>query len=101
MTADVLRLRPITIRAALAWIDRHHSHHGPPAGGTVAVGVARDGELVCVALAGRPSALRDVTGIDPAHALALDGRITDAAVEYLRTHPEAGVARSSATRARP
>lgn len=43
-------------------------------------------------------ALRDAVGLDAAHALALDGRLTARAVAYLQAHPEAGVALDAAAR---
>src|SRR6478609_6359059 len=51
-----LRIVPVTLREASAFIVRHHRHHGPPRGYKFAVGVERGGELVGVATAGRPVA---------------------------------------------
>jgi hypothetical protein len=51
-----LELVPMTIRDASAYVEAHHRHHGPPRGALFAVGVARDGEVVGVAIVGRPVA---------------------------------------------
>jgi hypothetical protein len=59
----VLSLVPVGITEARAWIERHHAHHHAPPGGRFAVGVARDGDLCCVALVSRPVArLLDARG---------------------------------------
>jgi hypothetical protein len=51
-----LALQPVTLRAARAFVDRHHRHHDRPQGGKFAIGV-NDGEsLVGVAIIGRPVA---------------------------------------------
>nr|WP_239071188.1 XF1762 family protein [Amycolatopsis sp. SID8362] len=47
---------PLTFRQACEFIDAHHRHHRPPRGMKFAIGVARGGELVGVATAGRPVA---------------------------------------------
>ena len=52
----VLRIVPITLRQACAFIERHHRHNKPPRGWKFGVGVERDEELVDVATAGRPVA---------------------------------------------
>ncbi len=49
----VLRIVPITLRQACAFIERHHRHNKPPRGWKFGVGVERDEELVGVATAGR------------------------------------------------
>lgn len=51
-----LRLRPLTVSDAKAFVARHHRHNGPPVGGLFAVGVEADGELRGVAIVGRPVA---------------------------------------------
>lgn len=50
----MLTLVPVTRDQARAYIREVHRHHGPPLGYRYAVGVARDGQLVGVATAGRP-----------------------------------------------
>ena len=51
-----LRLRPITQRAAFAFIAEKHRHHLPPRGAKFCIGVDDDNGLVGVATAGRPVA---------------------------------------------
>ncbi|MEA5358239.1 XF1762 family protein [Amycolatopsis sp., V23-08] len=51
-----LTIVPLTFRQACEFIDAHHRHHRPPRGMKFAIGVARGGELVGVATAGRPVA---------------------------------------------
>lgn len=51
-----LHLVPVTIEDAKAFVARIHRHHRPPAGGKFAIGVARNGEIVGVAIVGRPVA---------------------------------------------
>ena len=49
-----MRIVPITQREAFAWIERTHRHHKPPRGSLVQLAVARDDEVVGVAVVGRP-----------------------------------------------
>lgn len=49
-----LSLRPMTLKAANRWVDEVHRHHKPVTGHKFSVGVEKDGELVGVAIAGRP-----------------------------------------------
>jgi hypothetical protein len=50
-----MRVVPISLRQASAFIARHHRHHKPPRGMRFAVGVIdHAGSLVAVATAGRP-----------------------------------------------
>lgn len=51
-----LSLQPITLREARAFVARHHRHHRTPQGGLFAVGASLDGEVVGVAIVGRPVA---------------------------------------------
>lgn len=54
MVAVVLRLQPITLREANAFVEQHHRHHQPARGCVCAVAV-NDGERVRgVAIIGRP-----------------------------------------------
>lgn len=41
---------------AKAFIAEHHRHHKPPGGDVFRIGIARDGELIGVAMVGRPVA---------------------------------------------
>jgi hypothetical protein len=49
-----LELRPITISAASAFVAEHHRHHDPPTGAKFALAAWLDGQLVGVAMVGRP-----------------------------------------------
>jgi hypothetical protein len=49
---------PMTRDQANAWIGRHHRHHGRVTGHRFIVGAVLSGELVGVAVAGRPRARR-------------------------------------------
>lgn len=56
ITDDRLRLVPITLRQARAFISAHHRHNVAPVGWKFGVGVQLNGELVAVGTAGRPVA---------------------------------------------
>ena len=47
---------PMYIGDAQIFVERHHRHHPPPQGGLFAVGAASGGEVVGVAIVGRPVA---------------------------------------------
>jgi len=51
-----LELVPIDLDEACAFIAKHHRHHDPPRGCKFVVGVARDGQIVGVAVVERPKA---------------------------------------------
>ena len=51
-----MKIVPITLKAACAFIAQHHRHNKPPAGWKFGVGLECDGVLVGVATAGRPVA---------------------------------------------
>ena len=51
-----LRVRPITQRAAFAWVGREHKHLPPPTGWLFGVAVESDGALCHVAILSRPLA---------------------------------------------
>jgi hypothetical protein len=53
VTADLV---PITLKEAHAFVEAHHRHHDPDRGGRFAIGAARDGSIVAVAVVGRPKA---------------------------------------------
>lgn len=53
-----MRLRPITLSEARRFVAEHHRHNIAPQGHLFSVGVEVDGELVGVAVAGRPIARR-------------------------------------------
>ena len=52
----MLSIVPTTLTEASAFVGQHHRHHKPPQGGLFAVAVARGGEVVGVAIVGRPVA---------------------------------------------
>ena len=52
----MLELVPITQREAFAYVERLHRHHKPPRGSVFQLGAAKDGEIVGVAIVGRPVA---------------------------------------------
>jgi hypothetical protein len=45
---------PLHLREANQFVAQHHRHNNPTVGGKFALGVAKDGKLVGVAIAGRP-----------------------------------------------
>lgn len=47
---------PVTFRQACAFVGEHHRHHKAPRGHKFSIGLERDGELVGVAMVGRPVA---------------------------------------------
>lgn len=51
-----LDLCPVTFSEAAWFVDRYHRHHPAPTGHKFSIGVARDGEIVGVAMVGRPVA---------------------------------------------
>lgn len=51
-----LELCPVSFAEAKAFVLAKHRHHKPPVGWKFGVGVAKEGELVGVAMAGRPVA---------------------------------------------
>jgi hypothetical protein len=51
-----MRLRPITLRAAAAFVRLYHRHHLPPVGHKFSVAVEDAGRIVGVAIVGRPVA---------------------------------------------
>lgn len=52
----MLEIRPITLRAAAAFIVKHHRHNKPPRGHIFSIAVYQGDDLVGVACAGRPVA---------------------------------------------
>jgi len=51
-----VRLSPLTIGEAKAYVARHHRHRGEPTGALFAIGVAAEDRICGVAIVGRPSA---------------------------------------------
>jgi hypothetical protein len=52
----MLELVPIEFDEACAFVKKHHRHHRPPVGHKFSIAVAKDGEVVGVAMVGRPVA---------------------------------------------
>ena len=50
----MLALTPISLREANAFVERNHRHHKGVTGHKFSIGCTRDGELVGVAIMGRP-----------------------------------------------
>jgi len=53
---DIVKIVPITLKQAKAFIGEHHRHNRPPQGWLFGCGLEVDGELRGVATAGRPVA---------------------------------------------
>lgn len=68
-----LRLRPVSLREACAFILQHHRHNRPPRGWKFGVGVELAGVLVGVATAGRPVA----RALDDGFTLEVNRTCTD------------------------
>lgn len=51
-----LQVVPTTLREAQAFVERHHRHRGRVAGHICSLAVAKDGDVVGVAIVGRPVA---------------------------------------------
>ena len=50
----MLHLIPVTLREANSFVDRHHRHHKAVTGHKFSIGCSQDGQLVGVAIMGRP-----------------------------------------------
>ena len=62
--AATIILVPVTLREAKRFVNGEHRHNEAPVGWAFGVGIKKDGELVGVAMAGRPSA-RKLQAADP------------------------------------
>jgi hypothetical protein len=51
-----VRVAPITLRSACAFVREHHRHHPPPRGHKFSLAIEEDGRVVGVAIVGRPVA---------------------------------------------
>ena len=49
---------PLTLRKANYFVKEHHRHHGPVTGCKFAIGCSLNGELIGIAIAGRPVSRR-------------------------------------------
>lgn len=90
-----LRVRPVTLATATAFVHAVHSHLDRPQGGLFAVGVEADGTLVCVAILGRPTARLIGVATPDAYVaevtrVASDGSTPHAASKALAALTEAG-----------
>lgn len=54
MSKDGLQLVPCSVQDARAFILQNHRHHAPPLSGLFALAASLDGEVVAVAIVGRP-----------------------------------------------
>lgn len=70
-----LEIRPITFRAACAFVDRLHRHNKAPRGHKFSIGCFDNGDLVGVAMAGRPVA----RALDDGLTLEINRTCTDGA----------------------
>ena len=69
-----LRVVPITLKAAAAFIEQHHRHHGPPRGWRFGAAIVDEtGTIRGVGTAGRPVARR----LDDALSLEINRTCTD------------------------
>lgn len=70
-----MRLVPLNRQQARAFIAAHHRHSRPPVGDVIRVGLEAEGELVGVAMAGRPVArhLDDGTTLEVLRVCTLEG----------------------------
>ena len=66
VSSAALSLRPITLRAANAYIAEHHRHHGPVRGCVFCIGCFEGGRLCGACVVGRPVArnLQDGTTLE-------------------------------------
>lgn len=51
-----MQIIPVTYREACDFVKKHHRHHKPPQGHKFSIGLSADGNLVGVAIVGRPVA---------------------------------------------
>jgi hypothetical protein len=68
-----MNLKPITFREACTFVAEHHRHHKPPRGHKFSVAVEHAGEIVGVAMAGRPVA----RALDDGFTLEVNRTCTD------------------------
>ena len=54
MRVDMLELTPVSLKEANAFVALHHRHHRPVTGHKFSIGCLLNGELVGVAIVGRP-----------------------------------------------
>lgn len=59
-----MEIRPTTLKVANQFVERFHRHHKPVVGQKFSIGLYDDGELVGVAICGRPVARGSDTGLN-------------------------------------
>ena len=52
----MMRITPITLREASAFVEKHHRHHKPPQGALFAIAASEGDQVGGVAIVGRPVA---------------------------------------------
>ena len=57
-----IELQPITFREAAVFVDRFHRHHSAPIGHKFSIAASSNGEVIGVAIVGRPVARRSDDG---------------------------------------
>lgn len=79
-----LRLVPVTLAEAKAFVGREHRHHAPPVGHRFSIGVARDGVVVGVCVVGRPTSriVQERGGTAEVTRLATDGSKNACSILY-------------------
>ena len=70
------QLRPVTLREAREFVDKHHRHNAPPQGCKFSIGLMENGELIGVVIVGRPIARRQSDGYtaEVTRCCVLDGK---------------------------
>ena len=68
-----MNLKPITLKEANAFVQAHHRHHGPTVGHKFSIGAEQNGDLVGVAIVGRPVA----RGLDDGYTAEVTRLCTD------------------------
>jgi len=63
-----MQLTPISLKEANQFVSEHHRHHGPVVGHKFSLAVEQDGEIVGVAIVGRPVA----RGLDDGYTLEVN-----------------------------
>jgi hypothetical protein len=80
-----LSAHPITWRNAVAFIAKHHRHHAPPRGCLFCISAVHDGQIVGVAIIGRPVARMNQDGVTAeVTRLATDGARNACSFLYAR-----------------
>jgi hypothetical protein len=91
-----LRLQPITLREARAFVDLHHRHHRAPQGGLFAVAVGEAEAVVGVAIIGKPVARFNNDGWTA--EVTRVAVVNPCTVEHDREHPKDGCSHDACSR---